>query len=72
MNPKLGYLTWATVALLALFGLVDLGAHMTRYQYGETFSSLTWQLERRFPVLRLVVASVMLYLTGHLVLGWPL
>jgi hypothetical protein len=71
-RAKPGILTWLAVAFLALFAVTDLAAHVTRYAYGETVSSLTWHLERLFPVLRVVVASVLVYLAGHLALGWPL
>lgn len=60
----MGPLTWATLALLAVFGAVDAAAHATRYRYGETFSALV--RSRRWTRAAAAAALVVLFL--HLVL----
>lgn len=67
-----GFLTALTIVLLALFGVVDAEAHLTKYQYGETLSKFIQNSQRAFPPLRLAVVGGLLYLIGHLELGWPL
>lgn len=66
MKAKAGPLTYLTVALLAVFGAADLTAHLTGYEYGETFSRLVQNAEAGRPWLRPVVALLCLILAVHL------
>lgn len=68
MKPRFGWLTGVIVALLALFGVADLEAHLNRYQYGETFSRMIQAAARRFPILRVVIVAGGVVLITHL--GW--
>lgn len=72
MKARPGPLTYATILLLAAFSLVDLSAHMTRYQYGETFSRAVEHLCAHRPLLQGSVVAFFAYLGGHLAFGWPL
>jgi hypothetical protein len=41
-------------------------AHFTAYRYGETVSASIWWLERRYPVLHILVGLVLAVLFTHL------
>lgn len=70
-NAKVGPLTYVTIVLLALFGLVDYTAHATHYENGETFSRFVQNLERRIPWLRALVGALCLLLFTHLTFELP-
>lgn len=66
-----GWLTAITVVLLVAFGITDAEAHLTKYQYGETFSAFCWWLEKKVPATRLLFAAATLTLFTHLVFQVP-
>lgn len=66
MKSRFGVLTGLTIALLAVFGVVDATAHFTKYQYGETFSAFIWWLLRRLPFMRVVIGLAIAVLFTHL------
>ena len=66
LQPRFGVLTGLTIALLAIFGVVDAEAHFTKYQYGETFSAFIWWLLRKLPFMRVIVGVAIAVLFTHL------
>jgi hypothetical protein len=66
LKSRFGPLTALTIVLLAVFGVVDAGAHFTKYKYGETFSAFIWWLLRKLPVMRVVIGAAIAVLFTHL------
>jgi hypothetical protein len=72
MKPRFGVLTGVTVALLALFGVVDAAAHFTHYAHGETFSAFIWSLEGSNPlVFYPLIGGLIIVLFTHLIFRKP-
>jgi len=71
---KPGPLTFATLALLILFGATDLAAELTgdgKGQWGETFSTLIAHLDRRAWYYRAGIGLLTVLLALHLTVQWP-
>jgi hypothetical protein len=68
LATQAGPVTYVLIALLAVFGLLDLFAHLTKGKYGETFSMFDKHAERTHTVLKLVNIAVLAVLFVHLAL----
>lgn len=69
---KVGLLTIAAIGTLFVFAGIDAAASLTKYKYGETVSSFIQVAQKAHPALRVAVVGALVYLIGHLELGWPL
>jgi hypothetical protein len=69
---KVGPITVTLFGILLAFAGLDAVASLTKYKHGETVSKFIQTLQDEHPVVRLAVTSFLLYLIGHLELGWPL
>jgi hypothetical protein len=72
---RAGILTYLTIAILVLFGIVDATAELTgdgKGKYGETFSTFIAHLDRKAWYYRVAVAIIMLVLASHLTFQTPL
>lgn len=69
---KVGVLTLAAIGTLLVFAGIDGAASLTKYHYGETVSSFIQVAQKAHPLVRVGVTGFLLYLIGHLELGWPL
>ena len=71
LKSRFGPLTALTIVLLAVFGVVDAGAHFTKYKYGETFSAFCWWLIQKIPAMRVVFGAASAVLFTHILFQVP-